>query len=145
MKALKTMAMIAAVLLLAITSQEVSANNAYSGYNTIGNYQQYQITYQERYAEQGNYIYPRGTANGGPLTIPNEYYAYPTTPRAGGWFGKGGWTIGLRAPTYYDVAPTHYGNFYRPYTYRGGGGYGGRGGHGSQPTTPIRVRYGGGL
>lgn len=134
MKALKIMAIIAAVFLMAAVP--FASASAYDGYNTIGNYQQYKIAYQ------GNYQYTPGIANGGPISLPNPYYNYATTPRSGGWFGMGGWTTGLRAPTYNCVAPTHYGNFYRPSC---GGGTGGGGSQYSGASAPVRVRYGAGV
>ena len=147
MKAFNIMATIVAVLLLAVP---MASADAYSGYNTIGNYQQYQ------YAQQGSYLYTPGTATGGYITLPNPYYAYPTTPRAGGWFGgSSGWITGLRTPFYGYVTPTHLGNFYRPtYGSYGYGGYG-YGSYGSRytssfgfdtgATAPIRTRYGAGI
>lgn len=133
----KILLLAVAILLIAVASEQVSAN-AYTGYNTIGSYYQYQYGY----SYGGNYNSYR--APGGTINLGNPYYAYPTVPRAGGWFGGGtGWLTGLRQPYYAGVAPTHYSYFYRPQV-PSGGWFGSGDGYPRMPGT-YRVRYGGGF
>ena len=105
--------LIALVALIA----SASAAEAYSNYNTIGSYYQY--------GYQGGYTYEAGVAQGGQVSFGNPYYAYPSQPRAGGWFGSGsGWISGLRTPYYADVTPVNHPTWFRP---TGGGHYGSQG------------------
>lgn len=138
MKTLKSMALFVIASLLVLTSTASAEASAYTGYNSIGSYYQYQ--YQGAY--QGGYTWQPRQAMGGEIQLANPYYNYGSTPRAGGWFGGGsGWITGLREPYYGCVAPTHYSSFSRPTCgggYSGGGNFGGYYGYPETTTTRIR-------
>lgn len=85
------------VAALAVSSMAVSAN-PYTGYNRIGGYYEYGTTWFGSGA-----IHAPSTT----ITVASHQLAYPTVPRAGGWFGNSvGWVTGLRSPVYGCVTPT---------------------------------------
>lgn len=118
------------VAALAVSSVAVSAN-PYTGYNRIGGYYEYGTTWF------GSGVHAPSTT----ITVPNYQIAYPTVPRAGGWFGNSvGWVTGLRSPVYGCMTPTTTSAMYRTGC-SGGGWYGS--GYGQPQASNYRVRTGG--